>query len=623
MTRTLPRLLRAPSLATMTPTITDSDQPLAMIAARLKALRAALAAAGLDGFLVPHADNFQSEYLPAYAERLAWLTDFTGSAGAAIVLADKAAVFVDGRYTLQAKAQIDGALFDICHLIENSPQKWLADAAKKGQRIGYDPWLHTKSQLARFEKQATQAGIELIGVAQNPIDLLWADQPAPPNGPYLVHAERFAGTPAAEKCRAIAEALKEEGDRAVILTTGASVAWLLNIRGSDVAHTPLPLAYAAIEQDGSVCLFAAAEKISSALLDHLGARVRISNPDSLGKYLDGLAKQGGRVRVSPEQVPQWIFARLTDAGAVLHEAADPCALPRAIKNDVELAGARAAHIRDGVAMARFLSWLDREAPGGKVDEIGAADRLEAFRRDGDLIEDLSFPTISGARSNGAIVHYMVTPATNAPLGEGLYLVDSGAQYLDGTTDITRTVAIGAPDDEMRTRFTQVLKGHIALATTLFPKGTRGSQLDVLARQFLWAAGADFDHGTGHGVGSYLGVHEGPQRISKTAGDADLKPGMILSNEPGYYKEGAFGIRIENLLEVVEMADHGEERRAFLGFSVLTRAPIDRRLIDRDMLTDEETGWIDAYHAKVLADIGDALSGADAAWLEAATLPLDI
>ena len=590
---------------------------------RTAALRLWLGEHGFDGFLVPHADAHQSEYLPADAERLAWISGFTGSAGAAIVLAERAALFVDGRYTLQAAHEVDEAAFELCHLADDPPWKWLAKAlgaAGGTRRIGYDPWLHAKGQLVAYRDAAGAAGFTLAPVPENPIDRLWADRPPPPASQLLVHPLEFAGRSAGDKRADIAATLAEDRDQAVILSAADSIAWLLNIRGADVAHTPLALCFASLEADATVRLFVAADRLSGVVREHLGSAVVVSPPGDLAAYLDELGRDGARVRVSPATAAMWIFERLEAAGATIHEAGDPCLLPKAIKNEVELQGTRDAHIRDGAAMARFLAWLDGQAPG-TVDEMGAAARLEALRREGERIEDLSFPTISGAGANGAIVHYRVSRATNARLDDGLYLVDSGAQYHDGTTDVTRTVAIGAVSGAMRHHFTMVLKGHIALSSARFPKGTRGSQLDALARQFLWAEGLDYDHGTGHGVGSYLGVHEGPQRIAKTAGDASLAPGMIVSNEPGYYREGAYGIRIENLLEVVAHPAGGDTQHRFLGFAPLTRVPIDRRLIDPSLLSAAEVAWVDAYHATVRADIGPLLDAADAAWLDAATGPL--
>ncbi len=591
-------------------------------AERLAALRSELARRQLDGFIVPHADAHQGEYLPPHAERLAWLTGFDGSAGAAVVLADKAAIFVDGRYTLQVRQQVDTALYDPQHLIGEPPHTWLAANLAAGARIGYDPWLHTPTQLGRLRKACTRAGAALVACDGNPIDAVWAGQPAPPTAPVVPHEARFAGRDAASKREDIAATLRDDGVKATVLTQADSIAWLLNIRGGDVARTPLPLSFAVVYDDATVELFLDPAKATRALPAHLGNAVSVAAPDQLGPALDRLGAAGARIRASPDSAAAWIFDRLEAAGAEIHRADDPCTLPKARKNETELAGTRAAHRRDGVALCRFLAWLPGAAGGGALSELDAVARLRGFREDGEHFRDLSFDTISGAGANGAIVHYRVTDETNRQLEPGtLYLVDSGAQYLDGTTDVTRTIAIGAPTAEMRDRFTRVLKGHIALATARFPKGTTGAQLDTLARFHLWQAGLDYDHGTGHGVGSYLGVHEGPQRISKAGSTVALEPGMIVSNEPGYYKEGAYGIRVENLVTVVPVDGPPGGERELLGFETLTLAPIDRALVDHEMLTPQETAWLEAYHARVREAIGPQLDAATRAWLEDATAPL--
>jgi len=587
---------------------------------RLSALRHWLDGQGYDGFLVPHSDEYQSEFLPPSGERLAWLTEFTGSAGSAIVLSDCAAVFVDGRYTLQASMQVDSGLFDLCHLADRSPDAWLSDTAKSGTRIAYDPRLFTKSQIARYEAVAERREFDLVAVTENPIDLLWLDQPAIPNSPIVAQPLEFSGVASADKRADIAKVLAENNDDALVVTTGDSIAWLCNIRGDDVGYTPLALCYAVLHADGTAQIFAARDRFVEDAVAAMGDGIEIANPDTLANCLALLGKRGAKVRLCPNAAAVWFFDLLRGAGAKINEAPDPCVLAKAVKNDVELAGTRAAHVRDGVALSKFLAWLDRQAPGS-VDELGAAAQLEALRRKGNLFQQLSFATIGGAGPNGAIVHYRSTDASNRKLEAGLFLVDSGGQYLDGTTDVTRTVGIGALTDDMRRHFTLVLKGHIGISTARFPVGTRGSQLDALARHALWQAGLDYDHGTGHGVGSYLGVHEGPQRISKMGGDAPLQPGMIVSNEPGYYKEGAYGIRIENLVEVISVERRVDSDRDFLGFSDLTRAPIDRRLIDTSLLGPEEITWVDQYHARVLADVGPLLEGNDRSWLEAATAPL--
>ncbi|MGE5268254.1 MAG: aminopeptidase P family protein [Thiohalocapsa sp.] len=585
-------------------------------AARLALLREELQTRHLDGFIVPRADEHQGEYVPSCGQRLAWLTGFTGSAGLAVVLRDRAALFVDGRYTLQAAAQVDTGLFEIHHLIDEPPAKWLVSAAGKDMVIGYDPWLHTPQEVERLQQGARRAGASLKPV-DNPIDHVWPGRPPAPLAPVVPHPERFAGESAASKRSRIGKALTDEGVAGAVLTAPESIAWLLNIRGGDVPHTPLPLSFAILRQDGSVALFIDRRKLAPGLDHHLGNGVTIEMPERLGPALDALAASGARVQVDPVTAASWIFDRLTEGGGNIHRAPDPCLLPKACKNVVELDGTRAAHRRDGAAVSRFLCWLAREAPKGGLREIAASDRLEAFRREGEFFRDLSFPTISGAGSNGAIVHYRAMPETEKLLETGtLYLLDSGAQYLDGTTDITRTIAIGTPSPEMRENFTRVLKGHIALATARFPKGTTGTQLDALARRALWQKGLDYDHGTGHGVGSYLGVHEGPQRISKAPNAQPLLPGMIVSNEPGYYKTGAYGIRIENLVAVQQSPEGGE--RDMLCFETLSLAPIDRNLVMRELLDAEDLGWLNAYHARVRDTITPLVDAETAAWLAAAT-----
>jgi len=591
--------------------------------ARLARLREVMTARGLDGFIVPRADQHQGEYVPPCGQRLSWLTGFTGSAGLAIVLRDRAALFVDGRYTLQAAAQVDTALFEIRHLVDEPAWRWLAGAAAKGAVIGYDPWLHTPQEVERFRAGAARAGASLQPVA-NPVDEAWSGRPPAPLAPVVPHSDGYAGESAEAKRTRLGRGLAEEGAAAAVLTMPESIAWLLNIRGGDVPHTPLPLSFAILRQDGTVTLFIDRRKLAPGLDRHLGNAVTIEPPDRLGPALDALAASGERVQVDPGTAASWVFDRLEQAGGHIHRAADPCLLPKACKNPVELDGTRAAHRRDGAAVTRFLAWLAREAPKGELAEIAASDRLESFRRAGEHFRDLSFPTISGAGPNGAIVHYRAMPETERRLEPGnLYLLDSGAQYLDGTTDITRTIAIGPPSDEMRDRFTRVLKGHIALALARFPKGTTGSQLDAFARRSLWDEGLDYDHGTGHGVGSYLSVHEGPQRISKAANTQPLLPGMIVSNEPGYYKTGAYGIRIENLVVVQPWngAAEGGRERDMLCFETLTLAPIDRNLVARELLEDEEIAWLDAYHTRVRETLTPLVDPDTARWLEAATAPL--
>jgi Xaa-Pro aminopeptidase len=606
----LPSGGRPPRFAAMD----GSGRPAA--AERLAALRAELARRGVAGFIVPRADEHQGEYVPERAQRLAWLTGFTGSAGLAIVLADKAAIFVDGRYTLQAADQVDGALFQHRHLTEQPASEWIADNLRRGETLGYDPWLHTVTELERYRAAAEKAGGSLAPLRDNPLDAVWADRPGPPLATVQKHELAFAGESAEAKRARIAETLAKAGVEAAVLTQPDSIAWLLNIRGGDVEHTPLPLGFAIARRDRTVELFVEPQKLAPGLDAHLGNAVSVAAPGQFGPALDRLA--GKRVLLDPATAASWIFDRLGAAKAEVQRGQDPCVLPKACKNAVEIEGARRAHRRDGVALARFLAWLSRQ---GGVKEIAASDRLEAFRREGEHFRDLSFATISGAGPNGAIVHYRATPASERVLEPGsLYLVDSGAQYLDGTTDVTRTVAIGTPTAEMRDRFTRVLKGHIAIARCRFPKGTTGSQLDALARYALWQAGLDFDHGTGHGVGSYLSVHEGPHRISKIPNTQPLLPGMIVSDEPGYYKAGAYGIRIENLVLVQPVEIAGAERE-MLGFETLTLAPIDRALVDPALLAEEERSWIDRYHVRVREEISPLLDGETARWLAAATAPI--
>ena len=591
----------------------------AAVPERVERLRAELQRRDLEGFLVPRADEHQGEFVPKRAQRLLWLTGFSGSAGLAVLLRDRGAIFVDGRYTLQVRTQVPVELFAPHHLVESPPARWIAANLPAGSRLGYDPWLHTRAEVARFAGACERAGATLVACETNPLDAVWEGQPPPPLAPVVPQELRFAGRAAADKRRELGEKLEKGGADAVVLTAPDSIAWLLNIRGGDVEHTPLPLCFAILYADGRVRLFVDERKLVPGLLAHLGNGVAVERPDGLGAALDALGEEGRRVVADPASAPVWIFERLGKGRAQILRGQDPCLLPKACKNAVELDGARAAHRRDAAAVARFLAWLAREAPAGRVTELDAEARLLAFRQEIDRFRDASFATISGAGPNGAIVHYRSTSETNRRLEPGmLYLVDSGAQYVDGTTDITRTIAVGEPTAEQRDRFTRVLKGHIALATARFPKGTTGPQLDVLARQHLWQAGLDFDHGTGHGVGSYLSVHEGPQRISKLPNNVALQPGMILSNEPGYYKEGAYGIRIENLLAVRPCAGlAGAERESF-EFETLTLAPIDLALVEPALLTPAERDWLNAYHARVRETVGPMLDAEAAAWLSEAT-----
>jgi Xaa-Pro aminopeptidase len=589
------------------------------VAERLGLVRAELVRQGVTGFLVPRADEHQGEYVPPRAERLRWISGFTGSAGVAIVLPERAAIFVDGRYTLQVRDQVPAALFEVHHVTDSPPARWLERHLHRGDRLGYDPWLHTIESVERLRATCEQVGAELRACAPNPVDAVWADQPGPPLAPVTIHDAARAGREARDKRAEIAGALAGAGVDAAVLAAPDSIAWLLNVRGGDVAHTPLPLAFALIRKDATVDLFIDPRKLGPGLPEHLGEGVRVAPPDALGAALDWLGGARCRVQVDAGATAAWIVQRLTAAGATMVRAADPCALPKAIKNEAELAGARAAHEKDGAALCRFLAWLAAEAPRGRLTEVSAAAHLDACRADEADFRDVSFPTISGAGPNGAIVHYRATEATDRKLGPGmLYLVDSGAQYLDGTTDVTRTVALGPPTAEQRDRFTRVLRGHIRLATAVFPAGTTGSQLDGFARQALWEAGLDYDHGTGHGVGSYLSVHEGPHRISKVGSSVALRPGMIVSNEPGYYKTGEYGIRIESLVVVAPRPRPPGGELDLLGFDTLTLAPIDVTLVEPGLLSATERDWLDAYHARVRERITPRVDPATAAWLEGAT-----
>lgn len=591
-------------------------------AQRLASLRAELKAKGYAGLIVPLTDEYQSEYVPLRAQRLSWLTGFTGSAGLAIVLADKAAVWSDGRYTLQLAAQVDGALFERLHISDQPASDWLKANLKAGDRLAYDPWLHTEGGVKTFTAACTAVGAALVAADSNPIDAVWTDQPPAPLGPVRVQDLALAGRSPADKRAEIARGLKDRKADAVVLTLPESIAWLLNIRGSDVPHTPLPLSMGVVHSDGGVDLYIDPRKLDDTVRKHL-SDVRLHDATAFSAALTALGEARKTVQVDPATSGSYVLQRLETAGAVLVRSEDPCLLPKACKTEAELEGTRAAHRRDGAAVSKFLRWLDQEAARGGIDEIKAADKLQSFRRLSNELRDLSFSTISGAGANGAIVHYRVTPGTNKPLERGtLYLVDSGGQYPDGTTDITRTVAVGEPSEEMRDRFTRVLKGHIALAVAKFPEGTAGQQLDALARYALWQAGLDYDHGTGHGVGSYLSVHEGPQRIAKLGSMVPLKPGMIISNEPGYYKANGYGIRIENLIVVRVETEKAENGKRWFGFETITRAPIDRRLIALDLLTPAEVTWINAYHALVWEEIAPLVDDATRAWMKQATAPLN-
>lgn len=600
----------------------SSDAQISYDPTLIAKLRGRLQADGLSGFLVPHADAFQSEYLPPDAERLLRLSGFSGSAGSAIVLRDEAALFVDGRYTLQAAQEIDSAVFALQPLAKTNPTDWLRARLSPGDRIAYDPWLYTPGQIEAYETVCSDLGAELVALDDNPIDAFWPDRPAPPNSPVQALAHPFAPLSSTAKRELVAKDLADAKADAAVISAGDSLAWLLNVRADDVPFTPLVLAYGILHQSGKVDVFIEPDRIDDAVRDHLGADIAIVAPDGLSSALDNLGQHKRAVRIATGSTPAWIVKRLTQAGARLLPGADPCQLPKAKKTPAEISGIKDAHVRDGVAMVKFLKWLEQTAPQGRVTELSAAAKLDGLRAENDHFRGLSFPTISGSGPNGAIVHYRVTPESDRALTTGeLYLVDSGAQYLDGTTDVTRTVAIGTPTADMRDRFTRVLKGHIAISTQRFPRGTKGHELDVLARRALWEVGLDYDHGTGHGVGTYLGVHEGPQNISKRAGGAELAAGMVLSNEPGYYKAGTYGIRVENLIVVTDVPAPKGAEREMLGFQPLTVVPIDRTLIDADLLTTDERAWIDAYHAQVREILSPLLDADTAQWLERATQAL--
>jgi Xaa-Pro aminopeptidase len=583
-------------------------------------IRAAMARQGLDGFLVPHEDEHQNEYLPAANDRLAWASGFTGSAGAGVILKDRAAVFVDGRYTLQVRDQVDQGVFEIRDLVEGGVPAYL-ETANKGAVIGYDARLHSPQALDGLKAAAAKAGAALKPVAVNPIDEAWgAQRPAQPAAPVVPQPVKYAGEESASKRARVGSAIAAFGADAAVITAPASIAWLFNIRGGDVIRSPLPLSQAVLRADGTARLFLDPAKVTDELPAWLGNQVSLEGPEALDGALADLA--GKNVVVDPAQSSAWYFDTLVAAGASVVRAMDPCTLPRACKNAVEIAGTVEAHKRDGAALTRFLHWLATEGQVSPPDEKEAVAKLEGFREATGVLKDLSFDTIGAANGHGALPHYRPTERSNERAAMGsLLLVDSGGQYLDGTTDVTRTVAIGEPTAEMVTRNTLVLKGHLAIARLRFPAGTTGSAIDAFARAALWSHGLDYDHGTGHGVGVYLGVHEGPQRISKAPNTIALQPGMIVSNEPGYYKDGEYGIRIENLEVVMPAEAVGTGDRPMHRFHALTLAPIDRRLVDRGLLSGEEIAQFDAYHARVVKEIGPLVDPEIRAWLEEVCAPL--
>jgi Xaa-Pro aminopeptidase len=581
---------------------------------RLTAVRAEMARQDLACFLVPRSDEHLGEYVPASAERLAWLTGFKGSAGMAAVLPDRAAVWSDGRYVLQLAAETDGALWQRLHLSETPPAKFLADQLPAEARVGYDPWLMSGDQVRQFR----DAGLHLQPVSRNPVDAAWADRPAPPPDAAVLHDVAYAGEASADKRARIGAALRDAKQDAAVLSDPASIAWLLNLRGQDINFVPVPLGFAILHADGGVELFMAPEKLPQDVRDSLGNAVACAPREALPAALNSLS--GKRVRVDQAGAPSWLAETLRAAGAQVSAGQDPCLVPKARKNAVEQQGSRTAHLRDAVAVCRFLDWI-RDAAGHET-EMSAAAQLLRYRAEGDLFRGESFPAISAAGEHGAIMHYRVSLETDrAILPDELYLIDSGAQYLDGTTDITRTVwtGPGLPTAAVRERYTRVLKGHIAIATLVFPEGVAGVRLDAFARASLWQAGLDFDHGTGHGVGSYLSVHEGPCSISPHLKAAPLEEGMIMSNEPGYYLPGEYGIRLENLV-LVQPAGIGETKK-FFRFETLTWAPFDPVLIDPELLTPSELGWLNAYHAEVLDKIGPRVPIDVADWLKQACAPI--
>lgn len=598
----------------------DTNADPANVAERTKALRAAMARLKIDAFLVPRADAHQGEYVPASAERLSWLTGFTGSAGLAVVTRKSAVLFTDGRYTVQARNETDTNVFQISLVPRPRISEWLIENLAKGQTIGFDPWLHTAGEISRLTAALAPKGIKLKPLAANPVDVLWGKaRPKPPSKPVVVQPLALSGKSSEDKIAELQKKLKDDGQHAAVLTLPDSICWLLNIRGADILHNPVVLAFAIVPASGKAELFVDSTKIDKAVRAHLSPVAKIAAPKELLARLKALKTAGKRVRLDPETA-SFALARALGPKSFVR-GADLCIAPKAIKNETEIAGCRAAHVRDGVAVVRFLAWLDAVSAEGMLDEISAVKKLEAFRHDTKQLQEISFASISGSGPNGAIVHYRVTDATNRVLQPGeLFLIDSGAQYRDGTTDITRTVAIGTPSEEMRQRFTAVLKGHIAVATARFPKGTRGIDLDPFARRALWDQGVDYDHGTGHGIGSYLSVHEGPQSISR-AGMAVLQPGMLISNEPGFYKEGCYGIRIENVVLVRNLEKIAGGDREMMSFETLTLAPIDRRLIVTEDLSEAERCWLNAYHARIYDALNDDLDDHTQHWLKQATAPL--
>jgi Xaa-Pro aminopeptidase len=588
---------------------------------RLAALREELLKRGVDAFCVPRADEYLGEYIPAHNERLRWLTGFSGSAGMAVVLADKAAIFTDGRYTVQVRRQVDAAQYEFRRLLEEPPLEWIVEQLAPGSKVLIDPRMCSLSWYQNARDSLAKARLELVLTTDNPIDHCWVDRPEPFVAPAILLGEEFTGEGSLSKRQRLGESLRGQGADAALIFAPDSVSWLLNVRGRDVPRLPVLLSFAILEASGELHVVVDSRRVPDGLHEHVGEGVSLVDESGAEALLH--AWSGKTVLADPATANAWTQLALQEGGANLIAGEDPVLMPKACKNAAEIEGAREAHRRDAVAEIRFLAWLEREVEAGRYhDEATVAERLGELRAEGELFHELSFDTISASASNGAMCHYNHKDNVPAPLEAGsLYLVDSGGQYSDGTTDITRTVAIGQPSAEMRELFTLVLKGHIALDSAVFPRGTTGTHLDMLARQFLWQTGRDYDHGTGHGVGAFLSVHEGPQRIGKAWNATPLAAGMILSNEPGYYRDGAFGIRCENLCVVQEIQDPDHEV-AMLGFDALTLVPFDRRLIDLELLSASELSWLDRYHARVWSEISDRLDDEDRAWLKAATAPLE-
>jgi len=566
---------------------------------KLKALREVMAKEHLAALLIPRTDEFQGEYIAGCSERLKWLTGFSGSAGFAIITQDKAAFFTDGRYTLQAKEEVP-SFYEIYNVSQKTPSQWISENISPADKVGYDPWLFTEAQLERYERP-------LVSLKANPIDTLWSERPAPPQDFIRLHPLKYTGESDESKRKRIGASLLADH---VLITACDSIAWLLNIRGNDVPHTPIVHSVCLLHTDGSYDLFVDLNKMNGEVFNHI--REGGGRAIDIQQLLSQVKKMDGSCQIDPQTAPVIVIQTLEEAAIPIVRERDPCLLPKALKNEVELEGAKKAHLQDGVALCRFLAWLEAQPLEGETTELTAAQKLFEFRKEGQHFEDLSFETISGFGPHGAIIHYRVTPESDVPLSrKGLFLLDSGGQYLTGTTDVTRTIALGMPTAEQKDRYTRVLKGHIALAQAVFPEGTTGGQLDALARQFLWQVGCDYDHGTGHGVGSYLSVHEGPQNISKRANGVPLRLGMILSNEPGYYKEGAYGIRIENLVRVIDLPN----LPGIYGFETLTLVPLDHRLIEDSLLTESEKAWIKSYHEKIFNTLSPRLDPSTKLWLE--------